>query len=37
MDIQLGTERIFLLRERDGGDQLRQQAMDHRKIGRAHV
>jgi hypothetical protein len=30
MDIQLGTERIFLLRERDGGDQLRQQAMDHR-------
>lgn len=30
MDIHLGTERIFLLRERDGGDQLRQQAMDHR-------
>jgi hypothetical protein len=30
MDIQLGTERIFLLQERDGGDQLRQQAMDHR-------
>jgi hypothetical protein len=30
MDIQLGTERIFVLRERDGSDQLRQQAMDHR-------
>jgi hypothetical protein len=30
MDIQLGTERIFVLRERDGTDQLRQQAMDHR-------
>ena len=30
MDIHLGTERIFVLRERDGGDQLRQQAMDHR-------
>jgi hypothetical protein len=30
MDIQLGTERIFVLRERDGGDQIRQQAMDHR-------
>jgi hypothetical protein len=30
MDIQLGSERIFLLRERDGGDQIRQQAMDHR-------
>ena len=30
MDIQLGTERIFVLRERDGGEQVRQQAMDHR-------
>ena len=30
MDIQLGTERIFVLRERGGSDQLRQQAMDHR-------
>ena len=30
MDIHLGTERIFLLQERDSGDALRQQAMDHR-------
>lgn len=30
MDIHLGTERIFVLRERDGGDLIRQQAMDHR-------
>ena len=30
MDIQLGTERIFVLRERDGADLIRQQAMDHR-------
>jgi hypothetical protein len=30
MDIHLGTERIFLLRERDSGDLMRQQAMDHR-------
>jgi hypothetical protein len=30
MDIQLGTERIFVLHERDGVDQIRQQAMDHR-------
>jgi hypothetical protein len=30
MDIHLGTERIFVLRERSGSDQLRQQAMDQR-------
>jgi len=30
MDIQLGSERIFVLRERDSEDQFRQQAMDHR-------
>ena len=30
MDIQLGTERIFVLRERDPGEKLRQQAMDQR-------
>ena len=30
MDIHLGSERIFVLRERDGQDQFRQQAMDHR-------
>jgi hypothetical protein len=30
MDIHLGTERIFVLRERDSADRLRQQAMDHR-------
>jgi hypothetical protein len=30
MDIQLGTERIFVLRERDGPDRFRQQAMDQR-------
>jgi hypothetical protein len=30
MDIELGTERIFALRERDPADQLRQMAMDHR-------
>jgi hypothetical protein len=30
MDIQLGTERIFALRERDGAEHLRQQAMDRR-------
>ena len=30
MDIHLGTERIFVLRERDSAEQSRQQAMDRR-------
>ena len=30
MDIQLGSERIFVLEEREGVDQLRQRAMDRR-------
>jgi hypothetical protein len=30
MDIHLGTERIFVLRERDSGEGSRQQAMDRR-------
>src|SRR4029079_17511107 len=30
MDIQLGSERIFVLEEREGVDALRQRAMDRR-------
>jgi hypothetical protein len=30
MEIQLGSERIFVLQEREGVDVLRQRAMDRR-------